>query len=460
MTRLPIAGRLALAGAALAAAPAIAAAAPSAPALDAPPGFAPGPGLQVSWSAATFDPLASGQRYTVSVARVDGAVETPVAAIDVAAPALQATVPGLVDATYRFRVVASELPCLDPPSDPPAASCTTQATDPDGRVTGPASAPADVRIDGAAPTASIALNGGAQWANDPAVSTGLVAADPSPMRMVLGSAAGDVTCDILLCGTPFAADPVFTLPDGDGPKTVFARVVDAAGNGRTVSDTIGLDTTPPDLWATASALEIDAGQTVDFSTKEATDAGSGIVESSFAWSFCAACAPTASGRNATRTFDEPGQFLVTLKATDVAGNVGGDSFFLTVDSPSSGGPPPGPATPAAPASPSGPAGSGGPARSSGSHTLLSEVALVGTPRVGVRVAVRVTLSRKAKVVFDVLDRPGAKQTLLARFTSRGKLRKGRTVYRLPAPSRAATRVLRVRAGSDVWMLPLRIHPAR
>jgi hypothetical protein len=206
---------------------------------------------------------------------------------------------------------------------------------------------------------------------------------------------------------------------------------------------------------------------VGFSTKEATDAGSGIVESSFAWSFCAACAPTASGRDATRTFDEPGRFLVTLQATDVAGNVGGDSFFLTVNPTSSGGdgpagqgPPPGPATPAAPASPSGPAGSGGAASPSGSHTLLRKVALVGKPRVGVPVAVRVTLSRKAKVVFDVLDRPGAKQTLLARFMSRGKLRKGTTVYRLPAPSRVATRALRVRAGSDVWVLPLRIRPAR
>jgi hypothetical protein len=273
-----------------------------------------------------------------------------------------------------------------------------------------------------------------------------------------------VTCDILLCGTPFAADPVFTLPGGDGPKTVFARVVDGAGNARTVSDTIGLDTTPPDLWATPSALEIDAGQTVDFSTKAATDAGSGIVESSFAWSFCAGCAPVASGRHATRTFDEPGQFLVTLQAADVAGNIGGDSFVLTVDPSSSGGGGPAgqgaPPGPASPASPSGPAGSGGPTRATGGHTLLTDVALVGTPRVGVPVAVRVTLSRRAKVVFDVLDRPGAKQTLLARFTSRGKFRKGRTVYRLPAPTRGATRVLRVRAGSDVWVLPLRIGRAR
>ena len=82
---------------------------------------------------------------------------------------------------------------------------------------------------------------------------------------------------------------------------------------------------------------------------------------------------------------------------------------------------------------------------------------MGTPRVGRRVAVKVTLTRRSKVVFDVLSGPGRKQTLLARFAPGGALRKGTTVFRLPAPSRAATRVLRVRAGSDVWQAPLRIR---
>jgi hypothetical protein len=459
MTRLPLAGRLALAGAALAATPAVAAAVPSTPVLDAPPAVAQGPDVAVSWSAATFDPLSAGQRYALAVSRLDGATETPVTTIDVDAPGLGATVSGLADGTYRLRVTASELPCLD---DPPGDACAVQATDPDGRLPGLPSAPAQVTIDGTAPGATMNLNGGAEWATDRDVATGLEADDASPMRMVLGMTAPSVTCDVLLCGTPFAPDPVVTLPDADGPHTVFARVVDAAGNERVVSDGITLDQAAPDLWGSTSELEVETGQPVEFTTREATDAGSGLVESSFRWSFClgADCLPDAAGRGVTRTFAQPGAFLVSLRADDVAGNTGIDSFILTVTPPSPAGGGDDTPTPAAP----GPAGQGatgggsatpaGPARA---NRLLKRVAIVGTPRVGRRVAVKVTLARRSKVVFDVLSGPGSTQTLLAKFAPRKALRKGTTVFRLPAPSRAATRVLRVRAGSDVWQAPLRIR---
>ena len=346
MTRLTLAGRLALAGAALAAAPAAAAAAPpSTPVLDAPPAFAQGPDLAVSWGAATFDPLSAGQRYTLAVSRLDGDLETQLTTIDVDGPAVGATVTGLDDGTYRLRVTASDLPCVD---DPAGDACAVHAPDPEGRVPGLPSAPGDVTIDGTAPGAAMSLNDGAEWATDRDVATGLEADDAAPMRMVLGTTAASVTCGVLVCGTPFAPDPVVTLPDADGPHTVFARVVDAAGNERVVSDGITLDATPPDVWASPSAPVVETGQPVEFTTREATDEGSGLVESSFRWSFCsdAGCLPEAAGRGVTRAFAEPGAFLVSLRGDDVAGNTGIDSFVLTVTPPEPAAPGGGGDTPA------------------------------------------------------------------------------------------------------------------
>jgi hypothetical protein len=450
---------IALAGLALAAVPAAAAAAPTAPTLSAPPSAVAEPSLQVEWTPSTFDPLAAGTRYTLMVSTVSGDVETPLPDITVDAPTTQATVDGLQDGTtYRLRVVASELPCLDPVTDPPAATCTTQAGELE-RVSGPASGPVDVVADQSPPEAGIELNGGANWTTEPEVDTGLTADDATDVRMVLGSSGAAVNCPILSCGTPFFPSPAFTLPDGDGLKTVFARVVDEAGNEAVVSDGIGLDTSRPALLASVSALTVETGQAVQFGTGEATDTGSGLDESSFAWTFCDGCAIGATGRNASRTFDTPGTFLVTLSAWDIAGNRGEDAFFLTVNPPEPGAPPGTGGTGGAPAAAPGPPAAGAaPTARRGSSRVVASVRLVGRARVGRPVRVRVALKRRAKVTFDVLSSPREGQALLKRWAPRKAFRKGATVYTLSAPTRAATRVLRVTAGGETRNLTLLIRP--
>jgi PKD domain len=450
---------IALAGLALVAVPAAAVAAPTAPTINAPPAAVADPSLQVSWSPSTFDPLATGTRYTLMVSTVAGGIETPLPDVSVDAPTTQATVGGLQDeTTYRLRVVASELPCLDPVTDPPAAACTTQAGE-DGRVSSPASGPVDVVADQSAPLAGIELNGGATWTTEPEVATGLTASDATDLRMVLGSSSAAVSCPILSCGVPFSSSPAFTLPDGDGPKTVFARVVDEAGNDTVVSDGIGLDSTAPDLLLTTSALKVETGQTVQFGTSEATDTGSGLDESSFAWTFCDGCAIGATGRTASRAFDTPGTFLVTLAARDIAGNRGEDAFFLTVNPPETGPPPGAGGTGDAPAAGPGPQTTAAPpAAGRGTHRVVSSVRVLGRARVGRPVRVRVALKRRAKVTLDVLSGPGADQTLLKRWAPRKAFRKGATVYTLSPPTRAATRVLRVTAGGETRSLTFLIRP--
>jgi hypothetical protein len=372
----------------------------------------------------------------------------------VSAPATQTTLTGLQNnATYRVQVVASQLPCLDPVTDPPAPTCTDQAPE-EQRESGPVSNAVTFRveIDTTDPVASMQINGGAAWTTEPVVETGLSATDASPMRMLLGLGSAPACGNPATCGSPYSENPSFTLTGADGPKTVRARVVDAAGNETEAFDTINLDTTAPDLWGSPNSLEVEPGDTVQFSTKEATDTGSGLDESSFAWSFCDGCAPSATGRMASRTFNTAGNFLVSLTARDIAGNQGVDSFVLTVTPPG-----PGPGGGAS-AEPTGSGTSTG-ATTTGRTTsrVLASIGIVGRAKVGKPLRVRVKLKRKVKVVIDVLSRPGQDQSLLKRFKPRKAFRKGATVYKLSAPSRSATRVLRVTAGGETKTLIFLIH---
>lgn len=455
---------LVLTAAVLAGLPAAALAAPSAPVVTAPPAVVPLGARAITWSPATLDPLATGGRYSVAVTTVTGAGEAPFATLSVDAPAVTTTLTGLVNgATYRVRVTASQLPCLDPP-DPLATACTLQAADPDGREAGPASAPVEFRVDGTAPVAGLSLNAGAAWTNDPVVSTGLVATDgPAPgsaLRMLLGETEAAVACGIpLTCGTPFAPDPGFTLTGADGVKTVHARVVDAAGNrSAVVTDTIGLDTTAPDMWGSTESLTVDAGTTVQFITKRALDTGSGTDESSLYWTFCDGCPPGATGRSPSRRFDTPGVYLVTLWGRDNAGNVGSDAFPLTVEAVAgapAGGTPAG-GGPAAPGAPASGTPSGG--TTSAPARLLSSVRLAGTARRGRPLAVRVRLTRAARVSVSILVRRGRRTVLLQTFPARRVAANTTTVLRLPAPGSAGNRLLRIRAGAETRTLAIRVRP--
>lgn len=432
---------LLLAGLAIAASPVVAAAAPSAPTVAALPAVTKATSVTVTWSATTFDPLAAGASYTVALSAVTGGVEG--APVLTETPSTQATIAlPANNTTYRVRVTASELPCKDPA---PAAVCVDQATEPE-RVTGPPSSAVDVRTDRSAPSAKMALAGSAAWTSASTITTGLTATDASGLRMVLGNTP-PACADPSTCGIPYAANPLYTLPAGDGAKTVYARIVDAAGNSVLVSDGIGLDTSTPELWAMADDLTVPAGATVQFGTRSATDSGSGLDEGSFAWSFCKGCPTAATGRAAARAFPAAGQFEVTLTARDAAGNVGSNSVVVTVSAPG----PSGDGT--------GGAGAGGGVTAGGRLTLAS-ARLEGAARVGTRLKVRVVLKRAAKVGVDIRALPvRGRAQLLKRFRSKVALTPGTKILRLAIPTRAATRTMIVTAGGERITFRVRIRPA-
>jgi hypothetical protein len=129
---------------------------------------------------------------------------------------------------------------------------------------------ATIVLDTVPPVVGISINGGAGLTGSRTVSVTLAVTDDlQATTMWLGE-------DPALQGAwplPFATPTVWTLSEGDGPKTIFARVVDAAGNvGPIAEAAIVLDTAPPVL---RLQLGDGSGFTRDRSirlTLEATDA--------------------------------------------------------------------------------------------------------------------------------------------------------------------------------------------
>ena len=112
----------------------------------------------------------------------------------------------------------------------------------------------------------------------------------------------------------------------------------------------------------------------------------------------------------------------------------------------------GPVTVLAPAAPddTGDAGTvttGG--TTTGGGPTLSRASLYGTAKVGKVMRVRVTLAASAKVTVEIRTTPVRGRTqLIKRFRSRIAFPKGASIFRLSAPTRAATRLIVVKAGGQ------------
>ncbi|MGE5599467.1 MAG: fibronectin type III domain-containing protein, partial [Bacteroidota bacterium] len=116
-------------------------------------------------------------------------------------------------------------------------------------------------VDRTKPSGSIAINNGADYANNPRVTLALSATDPDG-KVVAMSFSNDGR--IWSADEPYQAVKSYTLPGGDGLKRIYARFRDRAGNySDPVSDGIILDTKPPlitdvavDQGASGNAVEI------------------------------------------------------------------------------------------------------------------------------------------------------------------------------------------------------------
>jgi len=114
-------------------------------------------------------------------------------------------------------------------------------------------ASASIILDTTPPSGTILLDDGAIYTTDPTVNVSVMAGDANGVPvMSLRTDDGDWGD-----WTPLVSDLELTLPGGDGAKEVHVRLKDAAGlvSLAEISDSIILDTTPPD--ATASLVGPD-----------------------------------------------------------------------------------------------------------------------------------------------------------------------------------------------------------
>lgn len=108
---------------------------------------------------------------------------------------------------------------------------------------------AAITLDASAPSGSLTLAGGSASVNRTDIQLTIVAADAVQMRFSNTGVAGDWSS-----WESAAVSKGWTLSAGDGVKTVYMELIDAAGNVSQASDTILLDTVPPD-----GTLSIDGG---------------------------------------------------------------------------------------------------------------------------------------------------------------------------------------------------------
>jgi len=241
-------------------------------------------------------------------------------------------------------------------------------------------ASSQTRVDATPPSGTVAINNGAAFTNNPAVTLNLTATDPlidgiadssSGVTQQAVDVNGDGTypCDILVligqpsdtsgCAGAFAPTVQATLPTGDGPKTVGVKFGDGARDARAPSqcppicviflgspilgnasasatDTIGLDTVKPEAVAVPDRATLTRGGSQTFNSSTSTDSGtgaSGIDPTATTWNFQDGTT-VATGERVTHTFASAGTFIGELRVRDRAGNISNvRNFVVTVNPP-------------------------------------------------------------------------------------------------------------------------------
>jgi hypothetical protein len=190
----------------------------------------------------------------------------------------------------------------------------------------------NIILDTTPPTGSIVINGDNMYTNSIYVILTLSASDANGVSQMCFSDNGITWTD----WEPYATSKPWTLPSGDGTKTVYVRFKDSAGNVSTYSDTIILDTTPPTAPAGlytdpitspdnySSNVTPQVGWTID-----ATDNGSGVLkyqlrtDTNSNWVDFVNGSDVPAGYIVSRSSPN----LIYIRALDAAGNPSAESMI-------------------------------------------------------------------------------------------------------------------------------------
>lgn len=415
--------------------------------------------VDLSWSGVTdWSEDSTGRQYRVSVTSPTG---EPVPAPRVVT-GTSARLPGGTMAegpTYVANLAASEQPCTD--WNAAGTTCTAWVATPDvvAATTGMA-----FRIDRTAPTlTSIAVNGGDAFTASRTVRVDTRASDAtSGVSWLQVSHTGTFACeDEGTCPVPYAASAAVTLPEGpDGPRTVHARVFDAArstdaepvyhdpGNASaSAADTIFLDREPPTAVASASASAPVAGQSITFGADGSHDDADGADDSGidpatgYRWDF--GDGATATGASTTHAFAAAGARRVRLTVRDRAGNESVAEIALTVGAATSSS---GTGSTPTPSTPSGGGTPTTPTPTTGRTPAIASVTAARRWRAGSRIGVRVALNARTTVRMRVLRLVPKRTKPVLALTQALTTGPGTALFRFTAP-RTGTYRLTLTAGT-------------
>ena len=181
-----------------------------------------------------------------------------------------------------------------------------------------------ITLDTTPPTGSVTIAGNATYTTLLSVTLTLLAQDVTSTVAQMRFSHDNVTW------TPWGAyanSKAWTLIAGDSIKTVYAQFMDNAGLvSPSYKDAIILDATDP-------IANAGNDRTVNEDTLVTLDASASTDENgiaSFTWTFNQQTIQMLTGMNPTLTFETSGEYTVTLKVTDMAGNYATDTLEITV----------------------------------------------------------------------------------------------------------------------------------
>lgn len=185
---------------------------------------------------------------------------------------------------------------------------------------------------GVGPEGTVTIASGATYTTQTLVTLTLAITSGSAATMQL-SADGTSWSSAIAYNT----STIFTLPAGDGTKSVYVRFVNASGTtGANASDTIILDTTPPDgpTSLTASSFTLGANKTVTLTWTPPVPAPTDLagyqvwkrLTSGTTWTQVATC---TSGTSCADTYKKQDSYEFYVVAVDNAGNISAQSNHVT-----------------------------------------------------------------------------------------------------------------------------------
>lgn len=190
----------------------------------------------------------------------------------------------------------------------------------------------EVKLDNTAPSGTLKIDNGAEFCVNNKVTLSLTGQDGlSGVTKMRFSNDGTWATS---AWEPYSSSKTWTLTGGDGVKTVYCQVMDAAGLTVDFEDQIVLDTTKPSIEAIVNQA-VTAGVNTEFVANCSDQNG----VASIVWSFGDDSA-TVEGSKVNHVYDEAGNYAVTVKAFDAAGNVAQTTVNMTVTSASQSSPSP------------------------------------------------------------------------------------------------------------------------